>query len=202
MPPLLAHQSVCISPYICLRLASSVSPRASHQQACRTVSFFQALSFQGESDLKNSVNSESALGRGLMLPIGERVLHPHIRPVAIFRHPLDVDVHADAAARSAAGSRPGPSSYCPPSRTAAALVIRPAPTSGSRTLLFPGRTGAASAPHCSSGCDGSTGWSLPTTPPSAFCICSRSNRYLIAITRSGVAGRVGILAEDEIVVVA
>ena len=32
-------------------------------------SFFQALSFQVESDLKNSVNSTSALGRGLMLPM-------------------------------------------------------------------------------------------------------------------------------------
>ena len=31
--------------------------------------FSEALSFQVESDLKNSVNSTSALGRGLMLPM-------------------------------------------------------------------------------------------------------------------------------------
>ena len=56
-----------MSAYICLRLASSVSPRAA-TSSWSNFSFFQPDSFQGASDLKNSVSSTSALGRGLTLP--------------------------------------------------------------------------------------------------------------------------------------
>src|SRR5688572_5487687 len=57
----------CMSAYIWARLAVSVSPRAA-TSSWSNFSFFQAASFQGASDLKNSVNAKSALGRALTLP--------------------------------------------------------------------------------------------------------------------------------------
>ena len=57
----------CMSAYIWVRLAWSVSPRAA-TSSWSNFSFFQPASFQGASDLKNSVSARSALGRGLMLP--------------------------------------------------------------------------------------------------------------------------------------
>ena len=57
----------CMSPYICLRFASSVSERAASNN-WSNFAFFQPDSFHGASDLKNCVNSTSALERGLMLP--------------------------------------------------------------------------------------------------------------------------------------
>src|ERR1044072_77197 len=84
---------VCISPYICLRLASSRSPRAA-TRSWSNFSFFQALSFQVESDLKNKVNSTSALGLGLMLPMVSGCF------IQTFdQHPLHVDVEADLLGR-------------------------------------------------------------------------------------------------------
>ena len=58
----------CISQYIALRRAASVSQRACSSRVSKR-SFLHPVSLNGESDLKNRVNSESGLGRGLMLPI-------------------------------------------------------------------------------------------------------------------------------------
>ncbi|MNT68253.1 hypothetical protein D3C72_2064690 [compost metagenome] len=58
---------VCISAYICLRLPTSSSARATNSNWSNR-SDFQRDSFQAESDLKNWVRMVSAVGRALMFP--------------------------------------------------------------------------------------------------------------------------------------
>ena len=58
---------VCMSAYICLRLARSVSARDASSN-WSNFWLFQRNSFQLASDWKNCVSSVSALGRGLTLP--------------------------------------------------------------------------------------------------------------------------------------
>ena len=74
MPPSL-WIIICMSAYICVRLAASVSPRAA-TSSWSNFSFFQPASFQGASDLKNSVSSQVGAGARVDVAEAHRVLHP------------------------------------------------------------------------------------------------------------------------------
>ena len=87
----------CMSAYICLRLARSVSPRAA-TSSWSNFSFFKRDSFHWRVGLEELRQQHVGAGPRVDVAEAHGAVHPVVGPVAVGRHALDVEVQADLLA--------------------------------------------------------------------------------------------------------